>query len=258
MRMYEMPRFVLLLWISLSIFAAGCKSSRNFSRAEASARSTLNATLNNNLKYESVAMNGKVEMAASARSMSLSVNYRIYIRHDSLMGVRISKLGIEAARVLITRDSLYLLNRLEKTYSVAGVNASQRFTGFDANFAVLEDLLTGNLNLIPKDIQLPKEKQEEVIITGTEGEMSLRYVLDDRMNKLIRIEASNAARNQLSLIRYQSFESQEGMNYPMEGIIQIVSPEAATFSYKHSKVQFNPKENIFKFEIPSDYVRVAL
>ena len=53
-------------------------------------------------------------------------------------------LGIEAMRVLITRDSVKLLDKLNKVYTARSVDYLQDLTSLPLDLPTLQDLIIGN------------------------------------------------------------------------------------------------------------------
>lgn len=49
---------------------------------------------------------------------NVSVRFKVRIYRDSLIWVQIQKLGFEVGRMLVRQDSSFIINRLEKSYSV--------------------------------------------------------------------------------------------------------------------------------------------
>ena len=63
-------------------------------------------------------LNAKLSAEAEIDSTSASFTVTLRMKKDSVIWMSISKLGIEGARVLITKDSVKLLNRIKNTFFV--------------------------------------------------------------------------------------------------------------------------------------------
>ncbi len=74
-----------------------------------------------------------------------NANVSIRMQKDSLIWLSISKLGIEGARVLIARDSVRILDKINRQYAVADYGTISRQFRFPLSFEWLQALLVGNL-----------------------------------------------------------------------------------------------------------------
>jgi hypothetical protein len=67
----------------------------------------------------------------------------IWLR-DSAIWISVKKLGVEGARVLITPDSVGIINRMDQTYMVVPLSDLMRTYGIPGDFEVLQRLLIGS------------------------------------------------------------------------------------------------------------------
>lgn len=73
------------------------------------------------------------------------VNANIRMQKDSAIWISVNAvLGIEALRALITRDSVKLLDKLNKTYKAHSVSYLQETTALPLDLIALQDLIIGN------------------------------------------------------------------------------------------------------------------
>lgn len=81
---------------------------------------------------------------------SLSANGILRMYNDSMIWVSISPgLGIEAARAMITKDSVYVLNRLNSTYFISDFTYLNNLLAVELNYHILQSILINNLFLYP-------------------------------------------------------------------------------------------------------------
>ena len=90
---------------------------------------------------------------------NIGLKGQLRIQNDSVIWVSLSlKLGIEVARVMITEDSVKLINRTNKTYFVESIDNFQERLPSEATIDLLQNLLVGN------DTQLSKNEKYKVTI----------------------------------------------------------------------------------------------
>ena len=71
-------------------------------------------------------LNAQAKIFVDGDGQSISGNANIIWVRDSVMWVNVKKFGLEAVRALITRDSVFVLNRLNKTWSARGLESLER------------------------------------------------------------------------------------------------------------------------------------
>ena len=131
------------------LFSTSCKTKQPIVK-EASKCNLLykNAkTLTLNLKsneFKFKQFNAKLNAEANIDSVFSSFSISLRIEKDSLIWMSISKLGIEGARVLVTVDSVYFMNRLDKKYFQGDFSYLSRLLNTQLDFELLQALLIGN------------------------------------------------------------------------------------------------------------------
>ncbi|MBD0367983.1 MAG: DUF4292 domain-containing protein, partial [Flavisolibacter sp.] len=80
-----------------------------------------------------------------AEGKKYDLNANIRMQKDSIIWVSVSAiLGIDAMRVLITKDSVKLLDKLNKTFTARSVDYLQDVTALPLDLPTLQNLLVGN------------------------------------------------------------------------------------------------------------------
>lgn len=67
----------------------------------------------------------------------------IRIAKDSIIWVSLGKFGIEAARIMITKDSILFINKLTREYFSGGYDFIVKFLGFKLNYDIIQAILLG-------------------------------------------------------------------------------------------------------------------
>lgn len=95
------------------------------------------------LKYKCINAKLNAEFNSDDNSRSFQANLRII--KDSAIWISISPaLGIEMIRILITNDSIKMLNRFDNTYLLSNFNHINRMFDTEFDFDILQALITGN------------------------------------------------------------------------------------------------------------------
>jgi hypothetical protein len=95
------------------------------------------------LPFSTLSLRGKAKLDVSGDEHDVTMAIRI--QKDKKIWVSVTAIaGIEVARVVVTPDSLFLLNRLQKNYTKKPFSYIHTFTNKQVNFALLQSVLSGN------------------------------------------------------------------------------------------------------------------
>lgn len=251
----------LFLIAIVAIFTLqACKSNQNLQSGNKPRKGWKHTLANADMErpdFETLTLNGKAEVRMPAQGMRIGASYRINIAKDSLIWIRMSKFGIEAVRVLITQDSIFVLDKLSNSLRVTDFSLAERYTGLEGNFGALQDLILGNLYLIPEKMSAEKKKGNPHIFTGSQAGMDFRYTIDTDIYKVLEIEAQNSGQNQHSLIKYEDFKEAGTSRIATKGALSVIAPTETGVKFNHSKVEVNPNKISFKFTVPASYERIS-
>jgi len=89
-----------------------------------------------------ITFKAKAELTENNNTQNFDVHFRMI--EDSAVWVRVSALGIEGVRLLVERDSVTMINRLNKTYVHTSTDYLRELAGVDFNMTQLQDFLVGN------------------------------------------------------------------------------------------------------------------
>ena len=212
-------------------------------------------------EFKTLSISGKAKVDIPDEGLGMRMSYRLNMYKDSLIWIRVSKLGIEAVRVMITQDSVFALDNINERYVRSGFDPANKYTGLDLDFPLLQDLLLGNLNLIPKQIDAPEAETEsesnQLQLAGKENGTAFTYTIDKDWLKLKKIHAYNPSLSQETEISYGDFQSLGKGLLPQQGFIRVTQPQQVSLDFSHAKVRVNPEKMSFKFNIPKGYSLVS-
>lgn len=192
---------------------------------------------------------------AADKKYDVNANVRMY--KDSAIWISVNALlGIEAMRVYITKDSVKLLDKLNKTYTARSVDYLQEVTSLPLNLAILQDLLIGNPVFLDKNVVSYSQAPGTVsllsfgtffknLLTVNEGDITLqRSKLDD----------VNITRNRTADLAYSDYETKKGVLFPTRRDITVVEKTKLDVKLDFKQYDFN-QDVSFPFSIPKNYTR---
>lgn len=252
---------ILVCFFALSAKETGCK--RNKTTLTASPATTTRSAdfLVNKLKKRTMAdvrtltARAKISMQGNGQSMEVNANV-IWIR-DSVLWLNVKKFGIEGARALITPDSVFLLNRLDKTYTAKGLESLQHQYNLPAGFPLLQSFILGTAWLEP-GISLKSDIKNQLHhLSGSSGVISAEYLIEEGsflLRQEMFLQPKDARTVALDFSDYQNITIAGA--FPVSRHIEAYSPEtgAVSIDLQLSEVEFNTNPT-YRFEVPDHYER---
>lgn len=159
--------YLLGLFSALLLFS--CSPKKNIERSPLLQRNTefiLENAGENAFTYEWLSAKLSADADWGDKGGQFKVNLRI--RHDSAIWMSITPaLGIEAARLLITKDSIFFMDKLKKQYYKAEYEELEELTNSELPFESLENLIVGNaIEIFEADkYQSYTEEQHYILVT---------------------------------------------------------------------------------------------
>ncbi len=146
-----MNKAQLRYWFSLLVFSflfLSCKvQEKENIKIKIKPRSSkylVNKLLINEFQFNTISAKAPVELTDTTGKKT-DFKTHIRIKQDSAIWISITPLlGIEMARVLITKDTVKLLNRVKKEYFIGDFEYINKLFGSDLDYQMIEALLIGN------------------------------------------------------------------------------------------------------------------
>ncbi|MEZ4829567.1 MAG: DUF4292 domain-containing protein [Bacteroidia bacterium] len=250
------------LWWALALVLlnlSACKGLKNTSDTGSSTgwRAILEKTEAERIQFEDISISGKAILNIPEANVSgMSVQYRMSILRDSMIMIRVSKI-VEVARILITRDSVLVLDKINKNFIACDFQLAEEYTGLDADFSLLQDLILGHFHPLPLKFTPDKKTANIQTFRGNYSGTDFAYSIDTKLHKVVTIEAKNTLKNQESQINYRDFETNGGTEIPMTTAISVSAPSNLSFEIQHKKVQVNSGDLSFVLGSTDSYERTG-
>lgn len=255
--------FLLSLTLLLSAKQTGCKRSGTDSAepkpaTEARSSNFLIKKLRDRDLSKVNHLNAQAKIYVEGQGQSLQANANLIWIRDSVMWLNIKKFGIEVARVLITRDSIITLNRLEKTVTSQSLSALQRQYNMPAGFGLLQQTLLASA-WMSDGMKLESDLADGLHrLRGNDGQLGADYRLREG-NFLLSQESFVQQRDsRVVSLGFEDYKKvPEAQWFPYLRHIEAFSPDSGTMrlEIEFSDVEINVPKN-YRFEIPDHYERV--
>ncbi len=263
----------LLIFIAAICFLVSCRSTKKIQSA-ISKKDTTQIVVIPNQKNDSIAFiqntlqqlavnkigfttfNAKVNIDyrdASDKNYNVNANVRMY--KDSAIWISINAvLGIEAMRVFITKDSVKLLNKLEKRYTARSVDYLQEVTSLPLDLKVMQNLLLGNPVFLDNNI-VSYSRGDGIISLLSIGSIFKNLVTISDGNKTLlrsKLDDADVTRNRTANLTYGDYESRKGVLFSRERRISISEKKKLDIKLSYRQYDFNDPVT-FPFSVPKNY-----
>jgi hypothetical protein len=263
------------VWVIMIASLASCRSTKNIGTAIAK-RDTVQTVQSSSPRQDSLAFIRQTVQAIGANriafntfSSKINIDYRggdgknydvnatMRMYKDSAIWLSANAvLGIEAIRVLITRDSVKLLNKLEKTYTARSVDYLQEITELPLSLSILQDLLIGNAVYLDSNI-VSYSKSDNTITLVSTGQWFKNLLSVSSGDKLIersKLDDADVSRSRTAELTYNDYEKKDKVPFATKRRITIAEKKKLDIRLEFKNYDFN-EEVSFPFSVPKNFKR---
>jgi hypothetical protein len=186
-----------------------------------------------------------------------SVNAFVRLKKDSVIWVNITApLGIDAFRILITADSVKMINKLNKTVQLRSVEYLQEVTRIPMKFGDLQNMLIGNPIFLDSIINTYKkdEKSISLMSIGSLFKHLLTVSKDDYTLQHSKLDDVDAIRARTAYLSYSDYQVKNGVRFSTHRKITVSEKSKLDIELEFKQFDFNVDLN-FPFNIPKNYKR---
>lgn len=209
-------------------------------------------------------LSAKLSVNHSTEDKTQSFGVRARLKKDSIIWLSITPgLGIEAIRVVITPDSIKMVNRLEQKYFSESFERTNELLKMEVSFEILQSTLTGEfVRLYNEDTYLLKPlvdlytleaKSDKISSSDAPLKLEQRTEVDPSIWRVTRSVLRNPPRNEQILAEYFEFQQLETMIFPVSMRFRTQGKENIAVDLSWSKIEEKTTLR-FPFNIPNKYV----
>ena len=268
---------LFILFVAAIFFLASCHSTRHIQTAIAKidtvavvivpddhAREDSIAFIKENYNY---IQNNRISFTSFTAKIDINIennegkkdNLTAHIRmyKDSAIWITITgAFGIEGLRAFITRDSVRLLDKQNKTYTLRSVAYLQEVTSLPLDLLSLQDLLLGNPVFLDSNI-ISYNKSGNSISLMSSGDFFKNLFTIGETDKLIqssKLDDQDETRNRTCYLRYDDYENKKGVGFSTKRNISVSEKKKLDIELDFKQYEFNEKLS-FPFSVPKNYKR---
>ena len=231
------------------VFASSCVTKNvaevDFSIPSQNAKELIAKVNSKNKSPDWLALKGKVRLMLE-KDNEVSLGISIRVRKDSLIWASVTApFGIELFRAVLTKDSVYYINRTNKTYFVKPITHISNLVKTDIAFNEIQDMIMAKPKILKMKYSFNKIHEDFLLSTQDHT-----YIISSfyRIRKGILIDKENSL-----IYTYSNFSFENDFPEQLEIIVKSDSENDFNLKINYSKVVFDQQQQT-PFKIPSSYV----
>ncbi len=182
-------------------------------------------------------------------------NFNVSIRmlKDSLVWISAGLFGIEGARVMINKDSMVVMNKLERNYKVYKQEAIAGFSDVPLTVSQIQNLVIGQPAYALKLYQIAMNTGSSLSIRFQQEKFNTSHIYNKQYFTIDTTLIKDRTTPNFAMARYSDYGVVNGHNFPLTNHMTISNGNKLT--HVHMKFEDTDFETVqtFPFTIPSSY-----
>ena len=263
---------VLIFLVAITMVATSCSSTKRVS-AKKNLKKYGFEYLRIKMKENTLSFNdlsAKLSLTYKNEKSSTSLRGQMRIREDSILWISFSPaMGIEAARLILTQDSIKFINRLNKTYFTGEYQMLDTLISTTIDYVIVQSMILANelpyykldnfsVKADDNMYLLTMEKKRKVKRKIKKGKSPTNVIVEkvwlDPVNfRMRRLEMNEIGNDKKKLVvQYDDYRETDGKMFPYRIKISIFADNDIVIDVNYNKVHFGESLR-FPFRIPSKY-----
>lgn len=213
-------------------------------------------------------INGKANVESTVADEKNSFNISLRMKRDSVIWVSISPaLGIEVARVLITRDSVKVLDRLNNKFKLTDYKYLNDLLRMNVDFDIIQGVLTGNLFSYKKNRLSSVYLEDKYYILSSLSKRKLKRSLEEKdPNKpvvqdvwisddnyrIIKLSIEDDRVKKSLITDYSNFKNTNAGIFPFSSSTKIKAEKNVEVKIDYDKLETGEVQE-FPFKVPKNF-----
>ena len=224
-RKHQILNFLIAATVVCVLYLPSCKTSKDVVSAKKfDADSVLAEFSKSAVPFDWLSARARVNYESASESKSFTAHIRM--RRDSVIWLSITTImGVEAARLVIRDDTVFLLDKLNKKYQAESLSLLEHYFPFPFDISLIQKIVAGEAMLpVSEQTKLKREKDGYMLVSenkryshsltlnGRDLTISTEHLVDrqkDRRLSLVFADYKNDAGRLFSYARNLAFPGDE-------------------------------------------------
>lgn len=181
----------------------------------------------------------------------------VYLRmqKDSIIWLSLTgAFGIEGFRVIITKDSVKLMNKLDKAVQFKSIKYLQELTHVPVDFYNMQDILIGNPIYLDSNIVSYKYNDDNLLILMAGSVFKNLLTLDKNNLRILhsKLDDVDPGKNRTADITFDNYEKVNNFYFSTARKISVAEKAKLDISLDLKQYSFDQPQS-FPFNIPKSY-----
>lgn len=263
---------IYCLFALIAVFATGCSSKKAMTKTslrEFTANRLIKEVEKNEFDFDN--FQAKINVKIETSDRNFNVKGQLRMKKDSIIWTSISlPLGLEVIRVKVSPDSVFFLNRTEKTYLSENINVFDDISPMITSIKFIQSVLVGNdINLRESDnykieidngqynLLISKKLKKSIKSNEDDWKVMLKDIwIDPQLFKITKynIKEYNDSKRKIEL-QYSDFVRVKDKYIPTKITVYIHGDYFLKANINYSNITTN--DNIdYIFNVPKKYDRI--
>jgi len=220
-------------------------------------KSALQEVYRKKIDYKTFSAKIKVEYE-DAKGKQPNITAYVRALKDSLIWISgyATIFNVEAFRILIKKDSVFVLDKINKEVKLRSIDYLQEVTEIPFDFETLQNLLIGNPIFLEDNVISYKETDSKILLATLGKYFKHLLTLNKTDHFLIhsKLDDVNIVRNRTADITYGDYLNNDGVNFSTFREITVSEKNKLDVLLNFKQYEFN-KELVIIFNIPANYTR---
>ncbi len=257
-------KYIVFVLLSVSLLVSACKS-RQFlsdtpnnkmvvSEEELLKQSIISKISSTNFDFNFLQAKAKVQ--ANVKDKDYSLNFNVRMQKDQKIWISVNAIGsIEVARILISKDSVRIIDRINNQYLVKDFEFLSGMLNTNVDFYMIQNLMLGNAPIFANAESLVlKQDEQNYQLSSKLAEVLTNYSFrkeDAKLSAFSLEEDTELKRN--IRVNYSDYRLVENNNFPfLINSIASSQKESLKLNVQYTKVEkLNSLE--FPFNVPKRF-----
>jgi hypothetical protein len=200
--------------------------------------------------------NAKIKVdyeGSSGNNKDATANIRI--QKDSVIWISLTGLlGIEGFRVMVTKDSVKVMNKLDKEIQYRSIAYLQELTQLPFDYYTLQDMILGNPIYFSNNIVSFKQADNQMQIQSL-GKLFKHFLTLDTTNNQIlhsKLDDIDTNRNRTADITFGDYDASNGRVFSKDRQITVTEKSKLDIHLDFKQYDFDQPQT-FPFNVPKNY-----
>ena len=273
---HSMNRIIRIILIIVTLVCStgiisSCSSSKKITGGkikEMSANRLMREINANSFDFES--LQAKVGIKVETEDNAFNLKGQLKMKKDSILWASITlPLGLEVARIKVTADSIFFINKSNKSYLAEKTESFNYLQNINADINTIQSVFTGNIflinkksdnNVFIKDNKYNLLSEENITFINNRYKKNFtinkNIIIDPTLFRITKYEIINNEDSDYGLtIDYSDFIEIKGKYLPSIIKINISTEEKMYITITYSNISTNNNTQ-YNFSIPKKYERI--